>query len=155
MTDWDQHLCLAQFAMNSARHETIQQTPFFMADHPRQVLLMHDNPASYKLTERLQQLDARARKHFGWSATAQAYYDAKHVLAVFAVKDEVVLSTSGLLLKIAGPNKLAPCFVGPFKVLQRISGVAYWLDLPETMRTHTVFHVSLLKRYHSDGRATY
>ena len=26
MTDWDQHLCLAQFAMNSAWHETIQQT---------------------------------------------------------------------------------------------------------------------------------
>ena len=30
MTDWDQHLCLAQFAMNSAWHETVQQTPYFL-----------------------------------------------------------------------------------------------------------------------------
>ena len=30
MTDWDRHLCLAQFAMNSAWHETTQQTPFFL-----------------------------------------------------------------------------------------------------------------------------
>lgn len=30
MTDWEQHLCLAQFVMSSAWHETIQQTPFFL-----------------------------------------------------------------------------------------------------------------------------
>ena len=38
MTDWDQHLCLAQFAMKTAWHETIQQILFSlesMADHPR------------------------------------------------------------------------------------------------------------------------
>ena len=146
MTDWDQHLCLAQFAMNSAWHETIQQTPFFIADQPRQVFPMHDNPASYKLTERLQQLDARARR---FTLAGQQRYKRTTMLStflVFAVQGEVLLSTSGVLMNIAGPNKLAPCFVGPLKLLQRISEVAYWLDLPETMRTHTVFHVSLLER---------
>ena len=29
MTDWDRYLCLAQFALNSAWHETVQQIPFF------------------------------------------------------------------------------------------------------------------------------
>ena len=29
MTDWDQHLPLAQFAINNAWQETVQQTPFF------------------------------------------------------------------------------------------------------------------------------
>ena len=81
------------------------------------------------------------------------YYDAQHVPVVFAVNDDVLLSTSGLNLKIASSNKLAPRFVGPLKVLERIGEVAYKLDLPKTMRIHNVFHVSLLKHYYSDGRA--
>ncbi|KAL3149506.1 hypothetical protein ABBQ32_002288 [Trebouxia sp. C0010 RCD-2024] len=48
------------------------------------------------------------------------YYDAKHVPAVFAVNDQVLLCTSGLNLKIAGTNKPAPRYVGPFQVLERI-----------------------------------
>ena len=166
MTDWDQHLCLAQFVMNSAWHETIQHSDdsAFFLNHGRSPKTpldtvmphrpLHDNPASCKFAERLQQLVAKARK---FTLAAQQrhkrYYDAKHVPAVFAVNDEVLLSTSGLNLKIAGTNKLAPRFVGPLKVLERIGEVAYRLELPETMRIHNVFHVSQLKRYHSDGRA--
>ena len=30
--------------------------------------------------------------------------------------------------------------------------MSYRLDLPPTMKIHDVFHVSLLKRYHRDGR---
>ena len=162
MIDWDKHLCMAQFAMNSAWHETTQQTPFFL-NHgrapktPLDILLPHrpaiDNPASCHFAQRLQQIVAKARK---FTLAAQQrhkrYYDAKHVPAVFAVNDQVLLSTSGLNLKIAGTNKLAPRYVGPVKVLERIGEVAYRLDLPETLRIHNVFHVSLLKQYHTDGR---
>ena len=30
MTDWDRYLCMAHFAMFSAWHEIIQQTPFIL-----------------------------------------------------------------------------------------------------------------------------
>ncbi|DBA87893.1 TPA: hypothetical protein ACH3X1_016779 [Trebouxia sp. C0004] len=162
MTDWDRHLFLAQFAMNSAWHETTQQTPFFL-NHgrspktPLDIVIphrrVHDNPLSCTFAENLQQMVAKARK-FTMAAQQRhkRYYDAKHVPAVFAVNDNLLLSTSGLDLKIAGTNKLAPRFIGPFKVLERIGEVAYKLELPETMHIHNVFHVSLLKRYHSDGK---
>ena len=52
MTDWDR--CLAQFAINNAWHETVQQTPFFLnhgraAKAPLDILLLRrenvDNPS--------------------------------------------------------------------------------------------------------------
>jgi len=43
--------------------------------------------------------------------------------------------------------KLAPRYVGPFKVLQRREEVAYQLELPESLSgVHDVFHVSQLKK---------
>ena len=44
-------------------------------------------------------------------------------------------------------GKLAPCYIGPFKVLERKGEVAYQLELPESLSgVHDVFHVSQLKK---------
>ena len=44
-------------------------------------------------------------------------------------------------------EKLAPRYVGPFKVLQRRGEVAYQLELSESLSSvHDVFHVSQLKK---------
>jgi hypothetical protein len=40
-------------------------------------------------------------------------------------------------------GKLAPGFIGPFKVLEKRGGVAYQLELPPLLSdVHDVFHVS-------------
>ena len=44
--------------------------------------------------------------------------------------------------------KLAPRFVGPFKILERIGPVAYRLALPPNLaRIHDFFHVLVLRQY--------
>ena len=43
---------------------------------------------------------------------------------------------------------MAPRFVGPFEILERIGPVAYRLALPPSLsRIHDVFHISVLRGY--------
>ena len=49
-------------------------------------------------------------------------------------------------------SKLAPQFVGPFDILERIGPVAYCLAFPPSLsRIHDVFHVSSLRKYIYDA----
>jgi hypothetical protein len=44
-------------------------------------------------------------------------------------------------------GKLSPCYISPFKVLERKREVAYQLELPDNLSdVHDVFHVSQLKK---------
>ncbi|GKD62961.1 hypothetical protein Tco_1305069, partial [Tanacetum coccineum] len=48
-------------------------------------------------------------------------------------------------------GKLAPRFVGPFEIIEKVCPVAYRLDLPEELDgVHDTFHVSNLKKCLAD-----
>ena len=51
-------------------------------------------------------------------------------------------------IKFGKNAKLAPRYVGPFKILEIINPVAYRIALPPALaRMHDIFHVSYLKKY--------
>jgi len=63
--------------------------------------------------------------------------------------DRVLLSTDGIqgsAVTTLGANKLAPRFIGPFKILKVLCD-AYTLGIPTAMRHHPTFYVGRLKPY--------
>ena len=70
-------------------------------------------------------------------------------MSKFKKGNRVLLSTEGLrdsAVTNLGASKLAPRFIGPFKVLKTI-GDAYTLDIPSSLRLHPTFYVGRLKEY--------
>jgi hypothetical protein len=66
------------------------------------------------------------------------------------VGEMVLLSTrniAAIVDKRRPTQKLTPKYIGPFKIIQVVSTTSYKLELPEMMKIHSVFHVSLLKPY--------
>ena len=53
--------------------------------------------------------------------------------------------------RIVKSGTLAPRYVGPFEILEKVNPVAYRLALPpELSQVHNVFHVSMLRIYTRD-----
>jgi hypothetical protein len=79
----------------------------------------------------------------------KSYADKRRRDLSFKIGDFVYLMVSPMRgtrrFKVKG--KLAPRYVGPFKIISRNGGVAYQLKLPpQVADLHDVFHVSQLKK---------
>ena len=72
---------------------------------------------------------------------------------VYEIGDRSCLRVSPLrgIKRFGVKGKLAPRFVGPYRVLERMGKVANKLESPEGLsRIHDVFHVSQLKKCHAE-----
>ena len=68
---------------------------------------------------------------------------------VFEVGDHVYFRVSPMkgVHRFGVKKKLAPRYIGPFKITEQRGPVAYWLELPPHLAAvHDVFHVSQLKK---------
>jgi hypothetical protein len=159
--DWDKHLASAEFAMNNAWNSSVRNTPFMLnyGQHPHTpaTLEVHSrNPAVNAFVGKWSQQIARAKQCLVAAQDRQkASADKKRQPApVWKPGTLVLLSIKHFRLQTGLRSKLAPRYVGPFKVLECIgpAHLSYRLDLPTALsRMHNVFHVSSLKEYRSDG----
>ena len=83
----------------------------------------------------------------------KSYAYSKRKETIYEVGDRVYLRVSPLrgVKHFGVKGKLAPCFGGPYKVLERMGEVANKLESPEGLSgVHDVFHVSQLKKCHAE-----
>ena len=79
----------------------------------------------------------------------KSYANPKHRDEEFQVGDYVFLKVSPMkgVMRFGKKGKLAPRYIGPFKILERIGVIAHRLALPPDMsQVHPVFHVSMLRK---------
>ncbi|XP_042423270.1 uncharacterized protein LOC122010867 [Zingiber officinale] len=80
----------------------------------------------------------------------KSYADRRRRPLEFFVDDHVFLRVSPTkgVRRFGLKGKLAPRYIGPFQILERIGEVAYRLALPPSLAgVHDVFHVSMLRKY--------
>ena len=71
----------------------------------------------------------------------------------FGVGEYVFLKVSLMrgVMRFGKKGKLAPRYVGPFEIVDRVGDVAYRLELPPNFtNVHLVFHISMLRKYVPD-----
>nr|GEY72021.1 putative reverse transcriptase domain-containing protein [Tanacetum cinerariifolium] len=122
---WNIHFPLAEFSYNNNYHSSIRCAPF----------------------EALDRLKAVRDRH-------KSYTDNRRKSLKFQVGDHVMLTVSPWkgVVRFRKKVKLAPRFVGPFEILERIDHVAYRLRLPKELSSvHDTFHVSNLKKCLADA----
>ncbi|WVZ64272.1 hypothetical protein U9M48_013820 [Paspalum notatum var. saurae] len=132
-TKWDECLPLAEFAYNNSYQKSLNMAPFealYGRRSEEQVKFIQSNLKS-----------AQSRQ--------KSYSDRRRRPLVFEKGDHVYLRVSPMkgVHRFGVKGKLAPRYVGPFKITEQCGPVAYRLELPPHLAAvHDVFHVSQLKK---------
>ncbi|WVZ63923.1 hypothetical protein U9M48_013515 [Paspalum notatum var. saurae] len=131
-TKWDECLPLAEFAYNNCYQKSLEMAPFEALYGRRCRIPLNWSEPGERVT-------------FGPDLVTQAEEQAEKPLA-FEEDDHVYLQVSPMkgVHRFGVKGKLAPRYVGPFKITERCGSGAYRLELPPHLAAvHDVFHVSL------------
>lgn len=153
---WEEHLPLIEFAYNNSYHSSIGMAPYEALYGrpcrsptcwtevgekqllgPEMIQICTDKIA--RIRERLRTAQSRQK----------SYADRRRRPLEFKEGDYVYLKVSPTkgVMRFGKRGKLAPRYVGPYRITTRIGEVAYKLELPDDLAgVHNVFHVSMLRK---------
>ncbi|GKB70371.1 reverse transcriptase domain-containing protein [Tanacetum coccineum] len=158
---WNIYLPLAKFSYNNSYHSSIRCAPFealYRRKYRSSVLWAEIGDSGLIGPELVQETtdkvvvirdrlkDARDRQ--------KRYADNRRKPLEFQVGDHVMLKVSTWkgVVRFGKKGKLAPRFVRPFEILERIGPVSYRLRLLEELSSvHDTFHVLNLKKCLADA----
>lgn len=153
-------MSLVEFAYNNSYHSTIGMAPYeALYGRPCRTPVCWAEPEDSLLlgpelvretTEKVVMIRDRVRTA---QSRQKSYADKRRRPLEFEVGDLVMLKVSPMkgVRRFGKRGKLAPRFVRPFSITERIGAVSYRLALPESMPgVHDVFHVSMLRKHIRD-----
>ncbi|GJW41766.1 putative reverse transcriptase domain-containing protein [Tanacetum coccineum] len=157
---WDVHLPLVEFSYNNSYHSSVRCAPFeaLYGRKCRSPILWAEVGEGQLIgpelvqetTEKISQIKDRLKAA---RDRQKSYADKRRKPLEFSVGDYVLLKVSPWkgVVRFGKKGKLAPRFVRPFEIIEKVGHVAYRLDLPEELNgVHDTFHVSNLKKCLAD-----
>jgi hypothetical protein len=153
---WDKCLPLAEFFYNNSYHESLKMATF-------EALYVHrwHTPLNWvedgermtfgpDLVMEAEEIVHRIQSNLEAAKSRKEHYANKRCRPLtFTIGDHVYLCVSPMrgVKRFGMKGKLAPCYIGPFPILEKLGVVAYKLELPLSLAgVHDVFHVSQLKK---------
>nr|GEX22380.1 putative reverse transcriptase domain-containing protein [Tanacetum cinerariifolium] len=156
MRSWDVHLPLVEFSYNNSYHASVRCAPFeTLYGRKCHSLIMWAEVGEGQLirpelmqetTEKISQIKNRLKVALD---RQKSYADKRRKPLEFSVGDYVLLKVSPWkgVVRFGKKGNLAPRFVIPFKIIEKVGLVAYRLDLPKELNSvHDTFHASNLKK---------
>ena len=153
---WEEHLPLVEFAYNNSFQSSIGMAPFEALygrpcrsptcwwESTDKILLGPD-----MVRETSEKIDLIRKRMKAAQDRQKSYADRRRTDLEFEVGDMVFVKVSPLrnVVRFGSVGKLAPRFVGPFPIKERIGRMAYRVELPDRLSgVHDVFHVSHLRK---------
>ncbi|WVZ85169.1 hypothetical protein U9M48_032119 [Paspalum notatum var. saurae] len=155
-TKWDECLPLAEFAYNNSYQKSLNMAPFEALYGRRCRTPLNWSEPGERVTfgpDLVTQAEEQVKFIQSNLKSAQSrqksYSDRRRRPLVFEKGDHVYLRVSPMkgVHRFGVKGKLAPRYVGPFKITEQCGPVAYRLELPPHLAAvHDVFHVSQLKK---------
>jgi len=144
---------MAEFAYNNGYQESIKHTPFFAnyGVNPEYQTIGHLMQGKTTSAEDMSQLhDTLQAEMTEAQLRHKEYYDGGRKPDPNLQSGDMVWLLPRNIRTTRPCKKLAYKKIGPFKILAKIGESAYKLDLPQAMRIHNTFHISLLELHHDD-----
>nr|XP_036575983.1 reverse transcriptase domain protein [Colletotrichum truncatum]KAF6782639.1 reverse transcriptase domain protein [Colletotrichum truncatum] len=149
--NWVQLLPIAQFAYNSAVGESTKESPFYLnyGFNPTAYGQPRQGPAALKAVadiNRLKEIQQELPRDLEFIRERMRKYANKSRVEGPTLKegDSVYLLRRNIKTKRPS-DKLDFKKLGPFEITKKVSNVNFKLALPDSMKYHPVFHISLLE----------
>ena len=153
---WPDWLGMAEFAYNNKMHSSTKVSPFKAnyGQDPRMGFEMRRKgkyKGAEKLVIKMKEIQEEAKAALGKAQEEMKKYIDKKRGEVdnYKVRDLVMLSTKDLRYQMVRRRieKLTERFVGPYRIKKIISLNAVELELPSTVKIHSVVNISRMRRY--------